>query len=281
MCGLSLALIFFSLYHHDREMSQQLRRAIRRGDLELVYQPIVDLASGRIVEAEALSRWTDEDGYSVSPEIFVRLAEERGFVGELTEWVMRKSLNDFGQYLRRHPEFRINVNVSASDLADERFLPMRDRCMKEASVAAHSLAIEVTEGSTARSEVAIEAIRKLQQGGHSVQIDDFGTGYSSLAYLKDLAVDTLKIDKAFAQSIGTEGFTEAILLQILAMAEALNLQVIVEGIETVEQAAYFAGKEMPLLGQGWLFGHPTSAAELQLSMEEQEKRVEAASSLPG
>jgi len=219
-----------------------------------------------------LARWTDEDGYAVSPEIFVRLAEERGFIGELTEWVIRKSLSDFGQYLQRHPEFRINVNVTASDLADENFLPMRDRCLKEALVAAHSLAIEVTEGSTARSEVAIEAIRKLQQGGHSVQIDDFGTGYSSLAYLKDLAVDTIKIDKAFAQSIGTDAVTVAILPQILAIAEALHLQVIVEGIETVEQAAYFAGKDMPLLGQGFLFGRPASAAELEHVLEEQEKK---------
>jgi sensor c-di-GMP phosphodiesterase-like protein len=277
MCGLSLALIFLSLYQQDREMGRQLRRAIRRGELKLVYQPIVDLASGRIVGAEALSRWTDEDGYAVAPEIFVRLAEERGFVGELTEWVMRKILSDFGQYLQRHPEFRINVNVTASDLADEKFLPMRDRCLKEALVAAHSLAIEITEGSTARSAAAIEAIRKLQQGGHSVQIDDFGTGYSSLAYLKDLAVDAIKIDQAFTQSIGTEGFTEAILPQILAMAEALKLQVIVEGIETVEQAAYFAGKDMPLLGQGFLFGRPALAAELLRSLEEQEENVEAAS----
>jgi sensor c-di-GMP phosphodiesterase-like protein len=280
MSGLSLALLFFSFYENDREMGRQLRRAIRRGDLELLYQPIVDLASGRIVGAEALSRWTDEDGYVISPEMFVRLAEERGFIGELTEWVMRKALSDFGHYLQRHPEFRINVNVSASDLADEKFLSMREHCLKEAMVGAHSLAIEITEGSTAQSDVAIAAIRKLRQAGHSVQIDDFGTGYSSLAYLKDLAVDAIKIDQAFAQSIGTEGFTEAILPQILAMAEALNLQVIVEGIETVEQAAYFAGKEMPLLGQGFLFRRPISVAELQRSLEEQVESVEAASSLP-
>jgi sensor c-di-GMP phosphodiesterase-like protein len=279
--GLSLALIFLFLYQNDREMGRQLRRAIRRGELELVYQPIVELASGRIVGAEALSRWTDEDGYAVDPEIFVRLAEERGFVGELTAWVIRRSLSDFGQYLQRHPEFRINVNVTASDLANERFLPMRDRCLKEAFVAAHSLAIEVTEGSPARSEVAIEAIRKLRQSGHSVQIDDFGTGYSSLAYLKDLAVDVIKIDKSFAQAIGTDAVTVVILPQILAIAEALNLQVIVEGIETVEQAAYFAGKDMPLLGQGWLFGRPASAAELLRSLEEQRENVEAASSVMG
>lgn len=274
--GLALALLYFFLYRRGRNMSQQLRRAIRHGDLELAYQPIIDLASGRIVEAEGLARWTDEDGFAVSPDIFVRLAEERGFMGELTEWVVRRALSDFGECLRRNPEFRINVNVAASDLADEKFLPMLDRCLKEAAVDPRSLVLEITEGSTARHKIAIEAIRRLRQGGHSVQIDDFGTGYSSLAYLKDLEVDAIKIDQAFAQAIGTDAVTVAILPQILAMAQALNLQVIIEGIETVEQAAYFAGKEMPVLGQGWLFGRPAPPANMLSSLEEQEKAEEAA-----
>jgi sensor c-di-GMP phosphodiesterase-like protein len=281
MSGLALTLIYFFLYQRSRNMSQQLRRAIRSGRLTLVYQPIVELASGRIVEAEALARWTDEDGFAIGPDIFVRLAEDLGFVGELTEWVVRRGLSDFGDRLRRHPEFRLNVNVTVSDLADEKFLPMLDRRLKEAAVAAHSLVVEVTEGSTARHLMAIEAIRQLRARGHSVQIDDFGTGYSSLAYLKDLAVDGIKIDKAFTQSIGTEAVTVAILPQMLAMAQALNLQVVVEGIETVDQAAYFAGKEMTMLGQGWLFGRPVPAAELLRNLEKQEIAIETNGSLLG
>jgi sensor c-di-GMP phosphodiesterase-like protein len=279
MSGLVLILILFLLYQNDREMSKQLRRAIRRNDLRLVYQPIVEMASGRIVEAEALSRWTDEDGYAVSPEIFVRLAEDRGFVGELTEWVMRKSLSDFGEWLRGHPDFRINVNVTVSDLMDSNFSLMRAQCLKEASVEPRSLAIEVTEGSTARGDVAVEAIRQLRQSGHSVQIDDFGAGYSSLVYLKDLAVDAIKIDKAFVQALGTNAVTVAILPQVLAMAEALNLQVIVEGIETAEQAAYFTGRSRPPLGQGWFYGRPTSATELLHKLEEQDKKEKGTESL--
>jgi sensor c-di-GMP phosphodiesterase-like protein len=277
--GMVLALLYLFLHRRSRNMSQQLRRAIRRGNLSLHYQPIVDLATGNTVEAEALARWTDEDGFAVSPEIFVRLAEERGFVGELTEWVVRRSLSDFGELLRREPAFRINVNVSALDLADEKFLPMLERSLQDAGIAPRSLVIEINEGATARHQTAIEAIRQLSQRGHSVQIDDFGTGYSSLAYLKDLAVDAIKIDKAFTQAIGTDAVAVAILPQILVMAQALNLQVIVEGIETIEQAAYFAGKEMPVLGQGWLYGRPIPAVEFLRSREEQQKSVEEAQSL--
>jgi len=268
-----LLTLDFLLYQHSRNMGQQLLRAIRSGDLRLVYQPIVELSSGRIVEAEALARWTDEDGYAVSPEIFVRLAEERGFVGELTEWVVRKVLHDFGAQLLLDPELQINVNVTVTDLGDSRFLPMMDRSLAEFGIPARSLAIEVTEGSTASKKVAVDAIRQLRQRGHSVQVDDFGTGYSSLSYLKDLDVDTIKIDKAFTQSIGTDAVTVAILPLMLSMAESLNLNVIVEGIETVEQADYFAGQHIDVLGQGWFFGRPGSAEDLLRALANQKDLV--------
>jgi sensor c-di-GMP phosphodiesterase-like protein len=134
--------------------------------------------------------------------------------------------------------------------------------MARANVPSRSLNIEITESSTVRQKLAIEAIKTLRRRGHHVHIDDFGTGYSSLAYLKDLSVDAIKIDRAFTQSIGTESVTTAILPQILAMAEALNLRVIVEGVETVEQAKYFARYDTPVMAQGWLFGRPVPPKEL-------------------
>jgi sensor c-di-GMP phosphodiesterase-like protein len=273
-----IVLAYLFVYQHSRSMSQQLRRAIRRDKLRMVYQPIVDLATRRIVEIEALARWTDEDGFAVRPDIFVRIAEERGFVGELTELVVRHALRDFGQLLRRDPGFRLNINVTASDLVDDGFLPMLERSLQSEGVAAPSLVIEVTESSTARRLAAIHTIHQLRRRGHSVQIDDFGTGYSSLAYLKDLAVDAIKIDKAFTQAIGTEAVIGHILPQILAMAESLDLMVIVEGIETEEQARYFAGSQRPLLGQGWLFGRPVRADELNAMLAADE--IPAAQSYP-
>jgi sensor c-di-GMP phosphodiesterase-like protein len=150
---------------------------------------------------------------------------------------------------------------------------MLERALKRAGVAARSVIIEITESSTARHEVAIAAILRLRQRGHSVHIDDFGTGYSSLSYLHELSVDAIKIDRSFTQSIGTEAVTATILPQILAMARALHLQVIVEGIETSQQAEYFATLAQPIFGQGWLYGRAVSATAFHSLMAE-EKNVQ-------
>ena len=263
LSGVVLALAYLFYYQRRRSASQQLRRAIRRDQLRVVYQPIVELATLRIVEAEALLRWTDDSGYAVSPDIFVHTAETCGFVNELTALVVRRALRDFGKTLRANPAFRLNINVTATDLADPQFLPMLERSLAREAVDPQSLTIEVTESSTARRQEAIATIHQLRRRGHCVQIDDFGTGYSSLAYLKDLAVDAIKIDKSFTHAIGTQAVIGNILPQILAMAEALGLMVIAEGIETPEQAEYFAASTRPVLGQGWLFGRPMPAANLQ------------------
>jgi sensor c-di-GMP phosphodiesterase-like protein len=247
------------LYRRNQSMVHQLRKAIRREKLRMVYQPIVHLGDRRIVAAEALARWTDDDGFAVSPEMFVPIAEDSGFVGELTELVVRQVLRDMAAVLRRRPDFSININVTGIDLGDPAFLPMLDRSLASAKVAAPSLTIEVTESSTASKETAVETIHQLRARGHSVHIDDFGTGHSSLSYLHSLAVDAIKIDKSFTRAIGTEAVTVGILPQILAMAETLKLEVVAEGIETEEQAAYFTNCEQPILGQGWLFGRPVAA----------------------
>jgi sensor c-di-GMP phosphodiesterase-like protein len=261
LLGVLFGYIFSLLYRRNKSMEQQLRRAIRRDELRLAYQPIVNLAGGRIVGAEALARWTDEQGLPVGPDVFIGIAEERGFVGAITRLVVQHALRDFGEMLRSHSDFRLSINVTASDLADPEFLVMLEEALQRAQVPARKLAIEITESSTARQELAMEAIRHLRQQGHSIHIDDFGTGYSSLSYLHDLSVDAIKIDRSFTQAIGTGSVVVAILPQILAMAEALSLGVIVEGIETARQAAYFAAQAQPVLGQGWFFGRPVSASD--------------------
>jgi len=271
LLGAFASLFVSLLYRRNKGMEQQLRRAIAKDRIRVVYQPLVDLASGRIVGAEALARWTDEDGLAVGPDVFVRLAEQHGFVGEITRLVVRHVLRDFGPMLRTGSNFRVSVNVTAADLGDPGFLIMIERSLGQAGVAPRSLTIEITESSTVRHDLAMNAIRRLRQHGHSVHIDDFGTGYSSLSYLKDLSVDAIKIDKSFTQSIGTGSVTVAILPQILAMAEALGLRVIVEGVETIQQASYFTTAAQPVLAQGWLYGRPVPAAELQRAIAEEAK----------
>ncbi|MFZ1085019.1 MAG: EAL domain-containing protein [Terracidiphilus sp.] len=272
LLGAMLGLTSSLLYRRNKSIEQKLRRAIRQDKLFMVYQPIVDLPSGCIVGTEALVRWIDEEGVSVGPDIFVKIAEQCGFVGEITRLVLRHVLRDFGETLRKYPDFRLCINVAAADLADPEFLPLLDQSLYKAAVATSSLVIEITEGSTARHEIAIETIRSLHQRGHCVHIDDFGTGYSSLAYLHELSVDAIKIDKSFTQAVGTDSVVVAILPQILAMAEALELNVIVEGVETPVQASYFATFDQPILVQGWLYGRPVSAEKFQKMLAAEEKQ---------
>jgi sensor c-di-GMP phosphodiesterase-like protein len=254
-----------------RTMEQQLRRSIRKDQLRMAYQPVVDLASGRVVGAEALARWRDERGSEVPPDVFIRLAEERGFIGQITRLAMRHVLRDLGELLRSDTGFQVSVNVTAWDLAEAGFVPMLDAALAEAAVPSERVTIEITETSTARHEKVIETIRRLRASGHRVHIDDFGTGYSSLAYLQDLSVDAIKIDKVFTQAIGTGSVSVSIVPQILAMADALDLEIVVEGIETEEQARYFCSTDRRIRAQGWLFGRPVPAGKfLEMLAEDKE-----------
>jgi sensor c-di-GMP phosphodiesterase-like protein len=271
--GALFGLVFPMLYSRNKSVEQQLIRAIRSDALTVAYQPIVELSTGQIVEAEALVRWTDEYKNNVSPDVFVKIAEEKGFVGEITKLVLRHALRDFGATLRARPTFRININIAAADLADSDFISMLDKQLSEAEVAPRNLGVEITESYTARQQVARNTILRLRQRGHYVAIDDFGTGYSSLAYLHDLSVDAIKIDKAFTKAIGTDAVTVSILPQILTMAETLGLRVVVEGIETKPQADYFAASNQDIHAQGWLFGRPVPARVFLQMLDEEDARL--------
>ena len=263
MAGSFLGFFCVLLYRRNQGMVHQLRRAIRGNRLRMVYQPIVNLEERRIVQAEALVRWTDDDGFEINPEMFVGIAERNGLMGELTAFVVRQVLREMGGLLREHSDFSVNINLTGADLSDPALLPMLERSLAAARVEARSLTIEVTESSTARKGTAPQTIHELRRRGHRVHIDDFGTGYSSLSYLHSLSIDAIKIDRSFTRAIGTEAVTLGILPQILAMAKTLNLEVIAEGIETEEQADYFACCDQPILGQGYLFGFPIPAEALE------------------
>lgn len=271
--GMGSGLLFSMLHFRKHTLEQQLQRAIRRNKLRVVYQPIIDLATGQTVGAEALVRWTDEEGRARNPEMFIKLAEENGFITSITRLVLRHSLADLRDLLRSDPDFRVNINISALDLSNPAFLPMVETCLREAAVSAENVAIELTESATALRSVAIGALNKLHERGHHICIDDFGTGYSSLSYLHELAVDTIKIDKAFTRSIGTQSVVIEILPQILNMAKTLNLDVVIEGIETEAQVEYFDGRHPNLRAQGWLFGRPIPADEFLLRYFESKEEL--------
>jgi sensor c-di-GMP phosphodiesterase-like protein len=266
LAGCALGFFWIIAYRRNGTMEAQLRRAMAKDKLQVVYQPIVNLASEEIVGAEALARWTDNEGRSISPEVFIRIAEERGFVGEITRLVLNRALSEFKEIFNERPDFCLAVNVSAFDLSDPKFLPMLSSALQRHGVQAKNVVIELTETCAARGEVAFRAIDSLRRAGHQVHIDDFGTGCSSLSYLSDLAVDAIKIDRSFTRAIGTESVSSAILPQILAMAEALRLRVIVEGVENARQAVYFSACARPIFAQGWFYGQAVPLDEFRLMM---------------
>jgi sensor c-di-GMP phosphodiesterase-like protein len=260
---LFLGMLLLRVRARNMDMPSQLRQALDRNKLDVVYQPIVNLATQMTIGAEALARWTNADGEAVSPEVFVKVAEENGFVGKITRSVLQRILHDFATTLQDRPGFRISMNVAGADLSDPAFLPMLDESLRQANVKPESIVIEITERSTADSVVAMETIRNLRRMGHSIHIDDFGTGYSNLDKLLYLFADTIKIDKAFTRVIGTESLAVTVLPQILNMAKSLQLGVVVEGVETKLQSDYFGPSEQKIHAQGWLYGRPASAEAIK------------------
>ncbi len=262
MLGIALAWIAILYYHRQRSLERQLRRAIRREALTIAYQPVVNLDSGAIVGAEALVRWVDRSGKTVKPDMFVSLAEEGGYVSEITRLVLRKAIREMGDLLATG-NFKITLNMTAEDLRDRRFFDLLEQSVRSAGLAPWCIGLELTERSTADQAVAIQAISELRLAGHTVYIDDFGTGYSSLSYLHRLSVDAIKIDQSFTQTVGTGAVTASVVPLILGMAYELGLMVVVEGIETSEQMEYFRKAGSGILGQGWLFGKPVPADQMK------------------
>ena len=263
LLGLLIAWLAIRIEQRRRSMESQLRRALRSESLTLVYQPIVDLATGKIVAAEALARWVDEDGESIGPEVFVALAEEKGFARDITRLVVGFAAEELADMLQTG-SLRVSINIAPTDLADEDFFRYLKHCLEFARVHPSTVALELTERSLADHDVAVKAIGLLKSRGQRIYVDDFGVGYSNLASLHRLEVDGIKVDRAFTQSIGTEAVSSSVVPQILGMARQMGLAIVVEGIETDEQAAYFRKAGGGILGQGWLFGRPVTAAQFRV-----------------
>jgi len=259
--GLGLAIAQFCL--RSLGLAQQLRRAIRKGAISLVYQPILELPSRCFVGVEALVRWSDEDGVPIAPDFFVRIAEDKGFVGELTAAVIHCAMREMGDLLRKNPTLTLSLNIAAADLEDDRLLPLLDLHVHRAGIRPEQVVLELTERSTTGMAFLRSAIERLHACGYRIHIDDFGTGFSSLSYLHELTVDAIKIDRTFTQTCGTDAVTGRILPQILSMAEAVGVGVIVEGVETESQLEFLISTGKSMCAQGWYFGRPVAAAALR------------------
>ena len=247
-------------------LERQLRLALRGDEIEVVYQPQVALASGRVVGFEALMRWHNEELGIVSPSEFIPVAEEVGLIATLGEWLMREACRQVHRWtLEGHTGLTMAVNVSSVQIRQPDFLRRVADALHDAEVAPDQIEIEVTEGVLIEDfERAVAIVERLHRLGVRTALDDFGTGYSSLAYLHRLPVDSLKIDRSFISGVEIEGIGAAgavpIIDAITTLGKQLGKVVVAEGVETLAQAGYLRDRGVSR-AQGYLFAKPLTAED--------------------
>ena len=244
-------------------LQNDLRGAVERGEVTVLYQPIVRLEDGRVVGAEALARWEHPERGQVGPERFIPIAEETEVILAIGDHVLRTALGEAARWLDTCPEFRLSVNVSGRQLHDVGFPARVGQHLAATGIDPGRLTLEITESIMVTGDPAIgRAVGELRAMGVRIAIDDFGTGYSSLSLLSTLPVDSLKIAKPFVDALVGEGREAVLAAAIVGLGRTLDLTLVAEGVEVEEQA-----EALRALGcghaQGWLFGHPAIAAELE------------------
>lgn len=240
-----------------------LRKALEHGEFVLHYQPQVDILSGGIVGVEALIRWQHPEQGPISPAQFIPFAEERGLIIPIGEWVMREALRQNREWqCAGLPAIPVAVNVSPLQFHQKAFVEKTVRLVEEAGLASRYLELEITEGVIMHSVQTTRAVLgELKAAGFQLAIDDFGTGYSSLNYLKRFPIDKLKIDQSFVQGLPADSDDAAIVSAILAMAQALRLKTIAEGVETAEQVEFLCSKGCTQ-AQGYYYNKPLPAEKI-------------------
>lgn len=266
----------------ELQLEEELRHALREENgLTLYYQPIFELKTGRVTKLEALIRWQHPIRGLLTPDSFINIAENNGLIAELDNWVLRRACKDLGE-LSKHgcEELKIAWNCSPLNLAREELADEIENALRTAGVASERLELEVTEnalmGNIADTLVLLRQIRAL---GVSLSIDDFGTGYSSLAYLKRLPLNTLKIDRSFILDIPKATADMEIVQAIIVMAHTLHLQVVTEGVESLEQYEFLERSGCDFI-QGYLLSRPVPLDELRPVLEEINQRKQSHSVNP-
>lgn len=231
---------YLQVYQQDRDLAHQrhiqlirdLRSAASEGQLQLHYQPKLDIRSGHVRQAEALLRWQHPELGMVSPAEFIPLAERTGSMFLLTGWVIEEGIRQLAEWNRKGMHLQLSLNISAEDLHGENLLLTVERLLKRYQLSAEQLIFEITESTAMRDpEHSLSVLEKLRDGGISLSVDDFGTGYSSLAHLKRLPVQELKIDQSFIRNLDETSEDAVIVRSTIEMSHNLGLKVVAEGVE--------------------------------------------------
>lgn len=272
----------YEFYHTDQmektykkfEIEMDLHKALEQNEFQLLYQPKVDLVTGKVIGVEALIRWLHPEKGLISPADFIPMAEDNGLILDIGEWVLRtacvqnKSWQDFGL-----PPMVMSVNLSVRQLYQPNLVEIIERTLKETGLSPEYLDIEITESMLMDTQQALNVLKEFKNIGVQLSLDDFGTGYSSLNYLKDYPLDKLKIDQSFIRNSTTDDHYATITKTIIVMAHELNIQVVAEGVESKEQLI-FLQRNLCNEAQGYLFSKPLPPEELTDKLDEMEKIID-------
>jgi diguanylate cyclase (GGDEF)-like protein len=247
----------------DRLLHTQLKEALALGQLEMHYQPQVDVRTGQVVGAEALLRARDPAMGGVAPSRLIAIAEAKGLMLELSEYVLAMACRDIARWNNGGTPLRVSVNFSAQQFRQGSLVATIQAALALAGAPAHLLCVEITESvAMAHPEEARRQIWRLREMGCAISLDDFGTGYSSLAYLKSLPITELKVDRSFIHGIPRDHYGMAIVQTIITLAHSIGISLVAEGVENEEQLAFLRMHGCEHY-QGWLFAPALAPAELQ------------------
>ena len=241
-------------YQYRQRLKTDLRDAVQRGALTLAFQPLLDIATRKVVNCEALARWNHPELGSIPPSTFIPLAEEMGLISDITAWVIRQATARCGEW---PGDVGVAVNISARDFRGNDLPALIDQALAASGLPANRLEIEVTETAVIEErDIAHRVLSELAAKGITIALDDFGTGYSSLSYLSALPFTKLKIDRSFVADIATDARALRLLANVARLGRDLDLTVIAEGIETEAQLEIMLAQTQVQQVQGYLFSRP-------------------------
>lgn len=250
--------------NENRHLEDELKAAMKNQDFELYYQPIIDARTGQIVAVESLIRWFHHEKGPISPDCFIPVAEEKGFILDIGHWVLKQAVSDiYGLNGALGTQLAVTINISRRQLQDETFYQQLQEVLTELPVSAQQVVLEITESALVDSHQKLtEQLHRIQQLGILYALDDFGTGYSSLASVRDFPLSTLKIDKSFIRDCPQDEQANQVVEAIIRMANALGIQVVAEGVEQLEQVA-FLQRLGCAYAQGFYYHRPMPLDELR------------------
>jgi len=254
LCGAVFALTLSLLARETSRFPTMLRRAIRDGSLYVVYQPVVELATGRIVGAEALLRWRSHSA-EMRPEYFLAQARKHGLIPVMTRQLLRLAARDLPYFLRLDAGFRLAIHLAAEDLEHPKTLSEIEECLRLAGAQPANLEMEIPEAVLLQITDAAGILRPLQSKGIALTVDGFSANHASFALLQSLPIDAVKIDRSFLDAIATGAEIHRLVVRFLELARSRGVQITAKGVEHQSQAQYLMRYGV-LFAQGWYFGRP-------------------------